>query len=109
MDSKLESDIRRVVRDEMKRIGKSPIKRYQDYMDETLRLLDEKPGRMLHAQEVARVLGVSVQRVYTLARNGVLPATRMGRQIRIDSNVLEQWVKHGGQAYLGGWRKEPHA
>jgi excisionase family DNA binding protein len=52
--------------------------------------------RLLQADEVAAMLGVSVQRVYALAREGLLPSVKLGRQVRFDSKQLEEWIKSGG-------------
>ena len=56
--------------------------------------------------EVAEFCGLTRDQAYQLARNGILPVVRFGRQIRVDPEELEQWIKNGGQAYPGGWRKE---
>ncbi len=61
---------------------------------------------LLTAPEVARILRVRTSRVYELAREGLLPATRMGRQLRIDEALLRRWIKSGGEALPGGWRRE---
>jgi excisionase family DNA binding protein len=62
--------------------------------------------RLLRAEEVAEVLGVAKCRVYDLVRAGLLPAVHLGRQIRIDEEALRNWVRNGGQAWPGGWRRE---
>lgn len=46
--------------------------------------------------QVAKLLGVSVQRAYELARCGIIPSVRMGRQVRVDLDCLEEWVRSGG-------------
>jgi putative molybdopterin biosynthesis protein len=45
-----------------------------------------------------RRLGVSRDRAYTLAREGLVPIVRIGRQIRIDPDALEAWIRAGGTA-----------
>jgi excisionase family DNA binding protein len=55
--------------------------------------------------EVARICGVTPERAYELARTGILPAVRFGRQVRVDRNKLMTWIEQGGQAYSGGWKK----
>lgn len=62
--------------------------------------------RLLRVEEVAEALGVTKSRVYDLVRAGLLPAVRLGRQIRIDEEALRDWVRKGGQAWPGGWRRE---
>ena len=51
---------------------------------------------MLMAQAVAEILAVSQHRVYELTRRGVLPHTRIGRQVRYDPERLRAWIDAGG-------------
>ena len=51
---------------------------------------------MLTAQAVAEILAVSQHRVYELTRRGVLPHTRIGRQVRYDPERLRAWIDAGG-------------
>ncbi len=62
---------------------------------------------MLRIQDVAERLSVSVPRTYELVRLGLIPATRVGRQIRVDPQALERWIEQGGRRLPGGWRREP--
>lgn len=62
--------------------------------------------KLLTAQEVARLLGMSESQVYALGRSGILPVIRIGRSIRIADDQLQDWIEHGGQAWPGGWRKQ---
>lgn len=62
--------------------------------------------RLYKIHEVAVILDVSEDRVYSLAREGLLPHVRLGRQIRIDSDILDEFFKTGGKALPGGWKKE---
>jgi len=55
------------------------------------------PRRLLKAQEVSDRLGVRLHRVYELARDGELPAVKLGcRQYRFDPALLEEWIRSGG-------------
>ena len=59
-------------------------------------------------KRAAEILGVSQGRFYDLVRTHVLPpgvVVRLGRQIRVDEDALEEWIKSGGQALAGGWRR----
>jgi excisionase family DNA binding protein len=60
--------------------------------------------KLLRIPEVAEILGVSVERTYSLARKGVLPVVRVGRQVRVDSEKLKEWIDEGGTSLPGGWR-----
>ncbi len=48
--------------------------------------------RLLKADEVAEALQVPKPRVYELARQQVLPAVRIGRQIRFRQEAIETWL-----------------
>ena len=52
--------------------------------------------RLITIDEVADWLAVSKQRAYELARRGVIPVVRVGRQVRVDPESLEQWIQEGG-------------
>ena len=60
--------------------------------------------QLLTIPEVARVLRVRPARVYELARQGLIPTVRLGRQVRVQEEALHQWIADGGQALSGGWR-----
>ena len=62
--------------------------------------------KLLRIPSVAQILDVTEDRVYSLARDGVLPHVRLGRQIRVDSDALEEFIKNGGKSLPGGWRRE---
>lgn len=52
--------------------------------------------RLLHMNEVARRLGISLQRAYELGRQGLLPIARLGRQMRVEEHRLLVWIAEGG-------------
>ena len=57
------------------------------------------------ADYVAARLGVTKQRVYDLAREGIIPHVRLGRSIRFAQEDLEDFVRNGGKSWVGRWRK----
>jgi len=61
--------------------------------------------RLYRVPEVARILDTTEQRIYEMAREGVLPVVKLGRQVRVDRIALEKFIENGGQAYPGGWKK----
>ncbi|MNK96471.1 Helix-turn-helix domain protein [compost metagenome] len=61
---------------------------------------------LLTAKQVSEKLQVKQSRVYELCRLGLLPHVRLGRQIRVSSDRLEEWIKDGGVALPGVWRRE---
>ena len=63
-------------------------------------------GKLLRIEVVAEMLGVSRARCYELARKGLLPAIRLGRQLRVDPVRLDAWLAAGGSPLPGGWREE---
>ena len=52
--------------------------------------MPDKP--FLTIQEVARRFGVNVTTVYRLAKQGKLPAFKVGNQWRFSEARLEEWV-----------------
>lgn len=66
-------------------------------------IMDKK---LLRLPEVARILDLKEDRVYALAREGIIPVIRIGRQLRVDPDKLQEWLDNGGQGYAGGWKRE---
>jgi len=63
--------------------------------------------KLLRVQHVARLLDIPEAGVYTLARERRLPGiVRIGRHVRFDPTRIEEFIRNGGQALPGGWRKE---
>ena len=63
-------------------------------------------SKLLKVEEVAEMLEVSEDRVYQLAREGILPACRLGRQLRFSAEMLNDFIASGGKTWPGGWRKK---
>jgi excisionase family DNA binding protein len=49
-------------------------------------------NRLLTAEEIAERLNVPTSWVYSAARNGELPAVRLGRYVRFDESDVADWV-----------------
>ncbi|MHB1682959.1 MAG: helix-turn-helix domain-containing protein [Bacilli bacterium] len=64
--------------------------------------------RLWTVAEVAERLELTEDAVYRLARQKILPCVRIGRMIRFDEQALDEWIRNGGQAWEGGWRKTTH-
>jgi len=47
----------------------------------------------------AKLLGVSATTIYTLARKGELPATRVGREWRFARHKLIDWIAAGSEVH----------
>jgi len=54
--------------------------------------------KLLTISEVADALSVSKARGYELVRKGLIPAVRIGRQVRVHPDHLELWLSRGGTA-----------
>ena len=57
----------------------------------------------------ARRLNKKPQRIYEMIREGLLPpgvVVRLGRSILIDPGPLEEFIRTGGKALPGGWKKD---
>ena len=53
---------------------------------------------ILDVEGAARLLGVSTKTIYTLARKGDIPATRVGREWRFSRKNLIGWIENGSEA-----------
>ncbi len=53
---------------------------------------------ILSVEGAARALGVSTRTIYTLARNGDIPAMRVGREWRFALSNIREWVANGSDA-----------
>ena len=53
---------------------------------------------LLTVPEVADVLRVPRARAYDLVKQGLIPAVRVGRQIRVDAAALRRWIQAGGRS-----------
>ena len=62
--------------------------------------------KLLTVKQVAEILGVTEDRVYSMAREGLIPCVKLGRQIRFSPRVLEEFIRSGGKSLPGGWRRE---
>jgi excisionase family DNA binding protein len=61
----------------------------------------------LTAADLAPVLRMSKKQVLELARRKVIPCMRAGRAVRFSPGEIKAWMKAGGKAFPGGWRREP--
>jgi excisionase family DNA binding protein len=61
---------------------------------------------LLTLKDACKILNVPYARAAALARDGILPVVRLGRQLRVDPNQLAKFVEEGGKALPGGWRRE---
>ena len=52
----------------------------------------------MSVESAARALGVSKRTVYDLARNGDIPAMRVGREWRFALTNIREWVANGSEA-----------
>lgn len=48
------------------------------------------------AADVAGMLRLAEARVYELVRRGMVPAIRVGRQVRIPKRAFDEWLASGG-------------
>lgn len=62
--------------------------------------------KLIRLTQVAQILDLSDAQVHKLAREGIIPVVRIGRQLRVDPDALDEWIKAGGQGFAGGWKKE---
>ena len=51
------------------------------------------PDLLWNEDDLAAVIGISVKRVQQLARQGLLPAFKLGRNWRFDPDAIRTWIK----------------
>ena len=69
--------------------------------------IEEQHGpRSMSATTAAPYLGVSPKNLYALAKQGIVPSTRVGRMIRFSARQLDQFIASGGRGFARGWRKD---
>ncbi len=52
--------------------------------------------RLLTAKEAGGLLRVSTNRLYELAKRGIVPCVRVGRRVRFSEEELLTWIRNGG-------------
>ncbi len=52
--------------------------------------------RLMTIPEVSDLLRVPRARAYELAREGLIPVVRVGRQVRVSDDALSRWIESGG-------------
>ena len=52
--------------------------------------------------EIAELLNLSPDRVYEAIRQNLLPSVHIGRQVRIEEQAFNEWVRQGGLRYAPG-------
>ncbi len=62
--------------------------------------------KLISAERTAEMLDEKIDAVYRFAREGILPCVRIGRKVKFSEKVLEEFIKTGGKALPGGWRRE---
>jgi excisionase family DNA binding protein len=60
----------------------------------------------LTLKQTAEILQIKYQRAAEMARTGLLPVIRLGRQVRVCPDQLEAFMAQGGRALPGGWRRQ---
>jgi len=63
--------------------------------------------KLLTLRDLEQTTQLSYARLAELARQGILPVVRFGRQIRVDPDAFESFVRAGGKPLPGGWRRDP--
>ena len=64
--------------------------------------------KILTIREAAKVLKINEHTAYRYAKEGKIPATRVGRSWRVMEEVLEKWLTEKAGKDIGAWhRKKP--
>jgi len=54
-----------------------------------------------------RVLPLSRVQIYSLVRQEIIPAVKIGRRLYFDPDQINRFIESGGRAWPGGWRRRP--
>ena len=49
--------------------------------------------KLLNADDIAEILGISRSKVYQLMKSGDLPSVRIGKSVRVRKRDLEEFIK----------------
>lgn len=60
----------------------------------------ESFDRLMKADEVAKVLGVSKSRAYGLMASGMFPVVRINTAVRVSRVQLERWIREQSEASI---------
>jgi len=60
----------------------------------------QNDGEVMTISDVAQYLRLSEAKVYELARNGTIPALRIGKSWRFQKDLLKQWVRKSAEANM---------
>lgn len=58
----------------------------------------QNDDEVMTISDVAQYLRISEAKVYELARNGTIPALRIGKSWRFQKDLLKQWVRKSAEA-----------
>ena len=58
-------------------------------------------NQLLKVSDVAEMLQLSEDRVYTLAREQIIPSVRIGRTLRFSSKAIDEFINNGGKSLPG--------
>ena len=63
-------------------------------------------SELIDLRQTAKTLHITYGKAPELARQGVLPVVRLGRQVRVCPKRLAAFIASGGRALPGGWRRQ---
>jgi excisionase family DNA binding protein len=94
--------IRRKLR-ELESMARELVDQLEELPEESRPFARHQVGKepLRDAKWAAEYLGVSIQRIYHLARTGSLPSIRMGQHYRFTEKALIKWLEDGGDTVKG--------
>jgi len=54
---------------------------------------EDRPTRLLRAEQVGEIIGMAPSAVYRLAREHQIPTVRLGRYCRFRPQAIEKWLE----------------
>ena len=62
--------------------------------------------RLMTPEQTAKVLLMPKRSLLAAAAEGIVPCVRIGRRVLFDREAIEEFIRTGGKAFEGGWRRE---
>jgi excisionase family DNA binding protein len=68
--------------------------------------MSQSEPRLQTPAETAARMRMSKRALLAAAAEGIVPCVRIGRRVLFDREAIDAFIKSGGKAFEGGWRRE---
>jgi len=63
--------------------------------------------KLIKVHDLAEQWSLSEDRIYTLAREGIIPSIRIGRTLRFSPSAIQEFLSNGGKSLSDEGKREP--